>query len=206
LTASFARISLRPNSDHRRQLLLCRWGHGTEAIPGVYRCDDHKRSQTCCVGRTVIDFDRSLAKSSLRSGYRHWPVRLGRCCHSFRCALEQPRIPRAITAAPAAFSFETSTMSGFADAGPIDGSAAHTGAGISRKSHQESKSSSGITLGSLLGRRKLHASIRRNLGLARATGSNTLLCWGCHSQRIGAGYEPSTSRAEKLSDAAAEWV
>jgi hypothetical protein len=119
LTASFARISLRPNSDHRRQLLLCRWGHGTEAIPGVYRCDDHKRSQTCCVGRTVIDFDRSLAKSSLRSGYRHWPVRPGRCCHSLRCALEQPRIPRAITTAPAAFSFETSTI------GPSETSLVH---------------------------------------------------------------------------------
>ena len=141
MTASFARISLRPNSDHRRQLLLCRWGHGTEAIPGVYRCDDHKRSQTRCVGRTVIDFDRSLAKSSLRSGYRHWPVRPGRCCRSLRCALEQPRIPRAITAAPAAFSFETSTIVKVFGCRPHEGGAAHTGAGVRKPSHKRTKAS-----------------------------------------------------------------
>lgn len=52
---------------------------------------DHEHAQVCCIGRAAADFGRGLAKSTLRSGRRHWPMHSGRHCHSFRSAVRPPQ-------------------------------------------------------------------------------------------------------------------
>jgi hypothetical protein len=76
--------------------------HSVMLEPALRRISgDHERSQTPCGGRTAIDYERSLAKPSLWSGFRDWLVHLGGCSHSLRCALGQPRFPRASVRAAA---------------------------------------------------------------------------------------------------------